>query len=190
MTATSAPFGLEPRFHPSGIVRPTAIFNGIQSGYASNIFKNSPLILATTGFLTIGTAAADICGSFQGVEFNDSAGRRVVRNNWAANTSATEIVAYLWGYEDPWMVYDIQANGSLAQSSLGDQADFVNPGSGDAATGISTAQISTTLAGAGVQAQLRIVNLAPRADNAWGDAFTIVQVMIARHQFVANKVAI
>ncbi len=34
---------------------------------------------------------------------------------------------------------------------------------------------------------LRIVNLGTEIDNAWGDAYTIVQVQISQHQFVADK---
>lgn len=188
MSSVNFPFGAAPVVHPSGLARAEGFFGGIQSGYASNIFKGSPVILATTGFITIGTTAADILGIFAGVEFTASDGRRLVRNNWTASTVATDIVA--WVYTDPSITYEIQSNGSLAQSSLGDQADFVNPGNGDATTGISQATINSTLVGAGVQGQLRIVNLAPRVDNAWGDSFTVVQVKIARHQFIANKVAI
>jgi hypothetical protein len=39
MSATSAPFGLRPAFHPSGLDRAQALANGIVSGYASNILE-------------------------------------------------------------------------------------------------------------------------------------------------------
>jgi hypothetical protein len=57
-------------------------------------------------------------------------------------------------------------------------------------TGLSNCSINHTLAGAGAQKQLRIMDLAPYPDNAWGDTYTIVRVQIARHQYVSNKVAI
>jgi hypothetical protein len=188
MSGSSTPFGLQPRFHPTGLDRAQAFPAGIASGYASNIFQYSPVILATTGVLTIGTTAADILGAFDGVEYTDSNGRRQFSKMWPANLVASEIVAYVW--TDPLIVYEIQANGSLAMTSIGDQADFVNPGTGSTVTGGSSAQISTTLAGAGSQGQLRIVGKSLQPDNDWGDTYTIVQVQIARHQYVSNKVAV
>jgi len=50
--------------------------------------------------------------------------------------------------------------------------------------------ISSTLSGAGVQAQLRIEGFALGINSTAGDAFTDVEVTIAQNQFVANKVAI
>jgi hypothetical protein len=41
-----------------------------------------------------------------------------------------------------------------------------------------------------VQGQVRVVGFSLQQDNAPGDAFTVVQVKIARHQFVSNKTAI
>jgi cell wall assembly regulator SMI1 len=37
----------------------------------------------------------------------------------------------------------------------------------------------------GTQGQLQILDLAPYPDNAWGDAFTIVRVQVARRQIAA-----
>ena len=65
-----------------------------------------------------------------------------------------------------------------------------NVTAGSTSTGLSAATLSATLAGAGVQAQWRIVGFAGYVDNTPGDAFTIVQVQLARSQYVANKVAI
>jgi hypothetical protein len=36
----------------------------------------------------------------------------------------------------------------------------------------------------------RVVNLQPDVNNAWGDAFVVVQVQISEHQFVADRAAI
>jgi len=45
--------------------------------------------------------------------------------------------------------------------------------------------MSTSGAGSGATNQLRVINLAPYPDNAWGDAYPIVQVQIALSQYVA-----
>jgi hypothetical protein len=113
-----------------------------------------------------------------------------VSNYWPANTAyqAGTCVAYF--YNDPLIVYEVQADGSLAQTAVGDQADLSNTTAGSATTGLSACTLSTTLAGAGASAQMRIVDLAPYPDNAWGDAFTIVRVTINEAQFQASVNAI
>lgn len=186
MSSVAAPFGMRPIYHPSGVIRANAYT--IASAYGTAIYKGSPVILNTNGTVTVGTTAADILGVFAGVQYLDSTGKPVYSPNWVASTTATDIVAFV--YDDPAIVYEIQSNGSIAQTAVGDQADFVNPGTGSTSTGLSSAAISSTLAGAGVQAQLRIEGFSGYPDNAAGDAFTIVQVQIARSQYISNKVAI
>jgi hypothetical protein len=186
MSDVSAPFGLRPSYHPTGMDRANKYT--IASGYAANIFKGSPVILNTNGTVVVGTAAADLLGVFAGCEYTDNTGKRNVSPFWPTGQVATDIVAYV--YDDPDIVYEIQSNGSIPQAAVGDQADLVNPGNGSVSTGQSSAALSSTLAGAGAQAQFRILGFAGYVDNAPGDAFTIVQVQLARSQFVANKVAI
>ena len=48
MSATSAPFGLRPAFHPSGLDRAQALANGISSAFATDIFKGQPVRYETT----------------------------------------------------------------------------------------------------------------------------------------------
>jgi hypothetical protein len=96
------------------------------------------------------------------------------------------MTAYVW--EDPGIIYEIQSSGSLAQSSVGDQAAIVNGNSGQ--LGYSIATISSTLAGAGSTGQLSIRGLSNRVDNAWADAYTIVEVQLAGQQFAAGFTAI
>jgi hypothetical protein len=93
-------------------------------------------------------------------------------------------------YSDPAIVYDIQADGSLAQTSVGDQANFTNLTAGSTTTGLSACTISTSLAGTSAVGDMRIIGLTPAIDNAWGDAYTIVQVQVSRSQFVATINAI
>jgi hypothetical protein len=186
MSATSAPFGMRPAYHPSGLDRASAYTIG--TGYASAIYKGSPVILNTDGTLNIGTTNADIIGVFDGVEYTDSTGKPTKSNFWPASTTATAIAAWVW--DNPVTIFDIQSDGTLAATSVGDQADFVNPNTGSTSTGLSTATINHTLKGAGQQGQLRIVALNGDPGNAWGDTYTVVQVQIARHQYVSNKTAI
>lgn len=193
MVAISAPFGMRPVNHPSGTMRPRRMDNGIASGYATNLYKGTPVMLNTSGQIIIATAAADIIGCFWGVEFT-LAGRRFPISYWPANTvpDTGPDPFYVYIFDDPRIVYEMQGAGSYAQTAVGDQADFSNIGNGTivgGGGGFSQATLGA-LVGATVQGQFRIEALSPYPNNAWGDAFTVVQGKIARHQYVSNKVAI
>ena len=186
MPSTSAAFGLRPVFHPSGIIRPTAMT--IESGYGSNILQFQPVYIGASGTIEAAAATeAAIVGTFMGVEFTDTDGRRRVSNKWTASTSATDIVAYVT--TDPAIVYEIQANSSLVITDIGAQADFASVTAGSTTTGLSAAMLDAAQKTTTGNEILRIVNLGTEIDNAWGDAYTIVQVQISEHQFVADKAA-
>jgi len=190
MSSTNAPFGMRPAFHPSGLDRAQALAGGIVSGYSSDILKGQPVKLATTGVIQIAAAGDSFLGAFAGVEWTDTTGRRRVSNYWPASTAyqAGSCIAYF--YNDPNIVYEIQADGSLAQTSVGDQADLSNTTAGSNVTGLSQCTLSTTLVGAGNSAQMRIVDLAPLVDNAWGDSYTVVRAVINESQFQATTNAV
>jgi hypothetical protein len=190
VSASAAPFGLRPSYHPSGTIRPT--FSTIASGYNTNIFQGSPVGYIATGVIAMaaagGTAVAGAVGAFQGVEYTPTNGRRVLSNTWPANQVATEIVAYLT--EDPAIVYQIQANATLARTAVGAQYDWStnDTNAGNTTTGLST--VSLDVASAAANAGLRVLGLTPGPDNDWGDAFPIVDVQLSEHQFVATIAAI
>lgn len=190
MSSTSAPFGLRPSFHPSGLDRPVALANGIASGYSTGLLKGQPVALNTSGVIITATAGSAFQGAFAGQEFTDLTGRRQVSNQWIANTAYQAGSQVTYYYSDPNIVYDIQADGSLAQTSIGDQANFTNVSAGSTTTGLSQCTISTSLVGSSAVGDLRIIGLYNGVDNAWGDAYTVVQVQISRSQFVATINAI
>lgn len=188
MSATSAPFGLRPAFFPTGLERAQALANGITSGYASNILKGQPVVYGTTansgtlGTIIPATTSGTVTGAFAGVEWTDTTGRRRVSNYWPASTTGTAVVAYF--YNDQQIIYEIQADGSMAQTTLGNEYNMNNVTAGSTTTGLSQCTLnSASAAGNGGQAQLRVVDLAPYPDNAWGDAYTIVRVQIVQTQW-------
>lgn len=190
MSATSAPFGLRPAFHPSGLDRAVALADGIASAYGSNILKGQPVKLDTGGTIVVAAAGDSFQGAFAGTEWTDTTGRRRVSNYWPASTAYQTGSCIAYYYADPLIVYEIQADGSVAQSAIGDEADLSNTTAGSNVTGLSQATISSTLVGAGNSGQMRIVDLAPYPDNAWGDAYTIVRATINESQFQASVNAI
>jgi hypothetical protein len=189
MSATSAPFGLRPAFHPSGLDRAQALANGIVSAYANNILKGQPVKYVTGGTIEEVTSTEAFVGAFDGVEWTDTTGRRRVSNYWPALTAYQTGSCVAYFYNDPNIVYEIQADGSVAQSSIGDEANFTNLTAGSTTTGLSQCTMNSTLVGANNVGQVRIVDLAPYPGNDWGDAFTIVRVTVAEHQFAQIRVS-
>lgn len=188
MSAVSAPFGLRPAYHPSGLDR--AREYPLAANYATAIYKNSPVALVANS-INLAAAAADFLGSFDGVTYTDVTGKPTLSNFWpGALSGATLITAFVW--DDPLTIFEIQSLGSIPLLSVGKQIDFdaTSIGTGSAATGLSTAMCTATLITSGSQGQLRIVDISLAPTNAWGDAFTVLQVQIARSQFVSNKTAV
>jgi hypothetical protein len=186
MPSTSAAFGLRPAFHPSGVVRPVAMT--IESGYNANILQFQPVLISSTGNIQAAGASTPFVGSFMGVEFTDTDGRRRVSNKWTAGTSATDIIAYVT--TDPAIVYEIQSDATLTIADIGSQMDFDSVTAGSTTTGLSAAMLDVATKTTSGNALCRVVNLQPDVNNAWGDAYVVVQVQISEHQFVADRAAI
>jgi hypothetical protein len=212
MSATNAPFGLRPAFHPSGLDRAQALANGIQSGLSVSILKGQPVSYVTAAVLTAtglsgisngtivpsatpGNSAASsgyqVAGAFAGVEWTDSTGRRRVSNYWPANTTFITGSCIAYFYNDQNIVYEIQADGSLAQTSIGGEYNFSAITGGSTTTGLSQCTLASASAQSNAaQGQMRVVDLAPLVDNAWGDAYTVVRVQLPYVQFVAATTAV
>jgi len=192
MSSTSAPFGLRPAFHPSGLDRAQALAGGIASAYSSDILKGQPVKYnPSAGTIIIATVGAAYSGAFAGVEWTDTTGRRRVSNYWPANTAyqAGSCVAYF--YNDANIVYEIQTDATIAQTSLGNEYNFSNIAAGSNTTGLSAATLGvSTAVGNGAQGDMRVVDIAPYPDNAWGDSYVIVRVVNARSQYFGSVTAI
>lgn len=185
MTTVSAPFGLKPSMSPSGILRPGPAQYSILSGYAANILQNQPVKIHTDGNINAAAIGDRYIGTFQGVEWTDSTGRRRVSNYWPTGTTGTDIVA--WVTWDPSIVYEIQANATMTVANIGEQYDFTVITAGSTTTGLS--QMMLDVASTAANASMSVIGLTPGPDNAWGDAFPIVLVRISEHQFVADRAA-
>lgn len=195
MSSVAAPFGMRPVFKSGGTPASLNMRGTIASGYATSIGEGDPVKLLAGNLIRAGgTNGTDttggIVGAFMGVEYLDSTGKPVESNQWIASTVATNIVAYY--VADPYATYEVQANGSLAAVSLGQEIDFVagSLGPASALTGLSGGSVDTATLSSGAQRLLRIVGLSPAADNIFGDAFTNVLVQVAKHQFVTPVIGI
>jgi hypothetical protein len=220
MSTTFKPFGLKPVYHPSGLDRavPFVGTNTFVTGTTftapyslsagESFFQYQPVSLTASGQLTIANqtaASGTVYGVFDGVEYTTAEGRRTVGKSASKLTldAATQIV--FWIFSDPALVYEAQVNGSASTASIGRQYNFdTTAGSlvtsgytiGTGGAGFSTTALLATPVATTVQGQVRVVGLGrevayPTGElNAWGDAFTIVQVQIANNTFVAPKVSI
>ena len=195
MSSTSAPFGLRPAFHPSGLDRAQALANGIASAYSSNILKGQPVKYnAGTGNIIAATASGIWSGAFAGVEWTDVGGRRQISNFWPANTAYQTGSCIAYFYNDQNIVYEIQTDATIAQTSVGAEYNFTsaNIAAGSTTTGLSQATlgVSTVVTAGSGQGQMRVVDIAPYQDNAWGDSFVIVRVVNCQSQFFGSVVCI
>ena len=220
MSTTFKPFGLKPVYHPSGLDRavPFVGTNTFVTGTTftapyslsagQSFFQYQPVSLTASGQLTIANqtaASGTVYGVFDGVEYTTAEGRRTVGKSASKTTldAATQIL--FWIFADPALVYEAQVNGSATTAYIGRQYNFdTTAGStvtdgytiGTGGAGFSTTALLATPVATTVQGQVRVVGLGrevayPTGElNAWGDAFTIVQVQIANNTFVAPKVSI
>jgi hypothetical protein len=222
MSTTLKPFGLKPSFHTSGLDRSTP-FAGTNSyitgtadfspayslGAGEAFYQYQPVAVVPdgTGALTYASSTTDrLIGSFDGVEFTDSQGRRSVAK-WISKEAldaSSQII--FWLFTDPQLVYEIQATGSVTQATMGRDFNFsssvgFSPAYGQTiglsgGAGFSTCALNPTPVSTGAQGQVKVVGLGrevayPTGElNAWGDTYTIVQVQISNSQLVAPSISV
>ena len=180
MSSTNAPFGLKPVSHlTGGVVR--SFQYSIDPAYTTAIYLGSAVRIHTDGTIRAAAAGDSLLGAFMGCEYTNQQGSRKVSPYWTGEANATDIICYVSA--DPMIVYEIQADGSIAQSKLGESADITAASSGSTITGVSATTIANGTAAA--QAQLQVIGFSLAPDNAPGDAFTVVRVKIAEHQLAA-----
>lgn len=157
----------------------------ILSTYGANILQNQPVKIGTNGTIEAAAIGERFIGTFSGVEFTDTDGRRRVSNKWTSGLVATDIIAYVT--LDPTLVYEIQTNAAIDVLDIGEQFDFTTITAGNATVGLS--QLMLDVASSAANASLRLIGITPGPDNNWGDTYVIAQVQISEHQNVADRAA-
>lgn len=195
MANIDAPFGLRPVQHRSG-----APYNGaanpyyIPSSYGTALYIGDPVIRTSTsntaevkveggGTFAIGTlpeinrATAGDGNLITGVIVGFMGDAQSLRYN-AASTERVALVC-----DDPDVLFEIQADGSIAATDVGLNAVLIATHSGSTVTGLSGMELDTTsdVPAADASNQLRIVRVVNRTDNAAGSANTRVLVTINNH---------
>jgi len=220
MSATFQPFGLKPVYHPSGLDRavPFVGTNTFVTGTTftapyslsagQSFWQYQPVAITSSGQLTIANqtaASGKVYGVFDGVEYTNSDGRRSVAKYASKLTLDASTGILFWIFADPALVYEAQVNGSVTTAAIGTEYNFDTTAGSTVADGVAigvggagfskTALLATAVA-SGAQGQVRVVGLGREVafpagqTNAWGDAYTIVQVQISNNQFAAASVSV
>ena len=185
MSSTNTPFGLRAVYSPSGIIR--EMQGTILSTYAADLYTGQPVKMGTDGTLQAAGTSGTYIGLFAGCQYLPSGAQRpVISPSWPSGTTATEIIAYYT--MDPYLVYEIQADGPVAQTNIGNQYNFSAVTSSNG-LGYSIATLGVGTVTTSGNAQMRVIGIANGIDNAAGDAYTVVQVQISQHQYVATLAA-
>ena len=175
MANVDSPFGFVPSRHMSGSPIRTNKYT-ITSGLAENIFNGDLVILTTDGVITPHTATeTNNLGVFAGVSYTASDGSYKFSEYWPSGTTGTNIIAYV--YDDPYIVYKVQSDGSPAQTDLGACADVV-AGTGSTTTGQSAFELNSSM-GTGT-ATCKLIGLYESPENAFG-ANAVMEVLINEH---------
>ena len=165
MANKDAPFGLRPVGELGSEIQ-----NGGTSKYqiADNstnaIFKGDMVKLLTTGYIERSDAGdLNNVGVFNGCYYIDPTTKKPTWSNYypgAVNITTGTIDAFV--YDDPNMLFEVQANGTIAQTAVGDNCDQVYA-AGSTINGHSKSELGSV---AGGTAQFRVVRICEDPDNS------------------------
>jgi len=190
MASTASPYGLRAVNELGGLpyAGSTRTFLIDPAGYNTNIFNGSIVAINTSGYINIVTTNGDnstpfpagTIGVFVGCSFTNAQGQIIYSQYYPANTASVQgsaITAYV--IDDDRAVFQVQANGSMAQTTLGMNVNLSavqSTSTGSTTTGNSTTAVSSTAAATSGFA-FRVVGFADTPGfSAVGDAFTDILV--------------
>jgi len=172
MTTAYAPFGLTPvRSQQQNGPNFGANLYYIKQGYATAIGLGDLVITGASsqqGYVNIYTAGtAHVLGVFAGLAgpyYDTVLQQSVNKQFWAGTESAASDVA-CWIYDDPWMVFSIQASGGpvLYATDRGLNAEITNTSGANTATGLSRMGLLYSSVAVTATLPLRIVGTSQQA---------------------------
>ena len=192
MASTAAPYGLKPVNRVDGLpyAGETRQIPITPAGYASNIFYGQVVKIHTDGYINLVTETggtgdafpAGTIGVFVGCSYTNSQGQTVFSQYYPSG--ALNGVAYV--VDDDRAVFQVQADGSVGQTKLGQNVFFAAAQSsttGSTQSGNSNSAVSAT-SQAGTAA-FRIVGFVNSTTSTVGDAYTdlLVKFNIGQHSY-------
>lgn len=187
MATIAAPYGFQPISHTSGTPRPERMPFGIASATAGVIYKYQPITLVSGLIVGVTLTTEKIFGIFAGVEFTPTGGRPAVSPYWPAGQTYNaneDMNVYFWPAWDPNLRFAVQANGSVAQASMGKQFNIAAAAVGNTSTGLSAASVDATPVSTSSQGQFFLHEFGNFVNDQYGggDAYTDLTVGIAYPQ--------
>ena len=175
MANVDAAFG----YRPIGAVG-SGVNNGgttlytIEDNYSTSIFKGDH-VMQSGGYVIAGTASgATNLGVFNGCFYIDPTSKKPTWSNYYNQTNvtatgsisgSTNIDAYI--YDDPYYLFEIQTDGTVAKTAIGDNADTII-GTGSTLNGQSKHEMdsgTTTTIGTGSGLQIKIIGITKDPEN-------------------------
>jgi len=198
MSTTSAPRGLKPIGLLGGMPFAGSTMEiSIDSGYATAIFNGDVVGYAdvTNGTGTAGTLVREPVanevnpiGVFLGCSYTDpNTGQPTHRQYYPGGISASDIVAVV--SVNPMTLYEVQADGQIAQAKLGQTIDLAQTASGNTTTGNSGIQAGASTAAITGKCW-RIVDFVDRPGSTINDAYTDIIVMMNQSEHALMAAAI
>ena len=176
MANIDAAFGLRPIGKVgSGVQNMGTTMYTIEDNYGTAIFKGDH-VLQSGGYVIKGTASgATILGVFNGCFYIAPTSKKPTYSNYypgsinvtsaGSISGSTNIDAYI--YDDPYMLFEAQCDGTLAKTDIGKNTDTVLT-AGSTVNGLSKNEIddSTEATTAGLQVKIIGITKDPENDDA------------------------
>jgi len=196
MATTSSPYGLKPINLLGGTpyAGSTRLY-AIPASYAVNIQVGDPVIVTNTGstrgylarFNATTTATTvtstgggfGFVGVFAGCTYTDPTYGMVFRQTYVASNTATDIQAYV--VDDPNVLFQIQGDGALAQTTLGTNAALIQTVAGNGTYAASGVALQASSVATTATLPVTIVDFVNGPGSTIGDAYTDVIVRINTH---------
>ena len=164
MANKDAPFGLRPVGElGSNIQNAGTTKYRIANATSAIIYKGDLVTLASGVIAVAGGTTNTLLGVFNGCFYNDPTTQKPTWKNYypgSITPTVGNIEAFV--YDDPNKLFEVQANGTLAQTAVGDNADQVYA-AGSTINGASKSELGSV---AGAAAQFRIVRICEDPDNS------------------------
>lgn len=187
MSTTATPTGAE----PVGTLSASGSFSGkfrhlkIASAYAANIFYGDFVEIKAGGTVekkqVTSSLGTKIAGIFLGCQYTDPNSNQLVQSQyWPTGTVASDAVAFV--NDDPFLLFKMQADGSVAGSTLFQNIEGINT-AGDTTLGRSKNALDASSVATTNTLPFRVVEFVQAGDSEAGDSFTdiIVAYLPGKH---------
>jgi hypothetical protein len=159
----------------------------IEDNYSTTLYQGD-LVTIVGGYIVkfLPATHAAALGVFNGCNYVNPTTGKPTWSNVYTQTNITSGVITADIIDDPMQLFIIQADGSIAQTDIGKNADVMGTG-GSTTTGVSSMELNTATIADTAALNLKIVGLYDAPGNSFG-AFAVVVVKINEHLYGSTGV--